>query len=73
MIFYYFCPAYANMKFNYFGGNSIFSFFYIITYNELLAFLMSFKNFVINPFEDDLKMLQYTLIYFLRQRKYDDG
>ena len=33
----------------------------IITYNEVLAFLMSFENFVINPFEDDLKILQYTL------------
>ena len=68
MIFYY---AYANMRFNYFGGNSIFSFFYIITYNELLAFLMSFENFDINPFEDDLKILQY--LTFMRQRSYDDG
>lgn len=43
----------------------------LITYNELLTFLMSFENFDINPFEDDLKILQY--FSFRRQRSYDDG
>ena len=32
---------------------------------------MSFENFDINPFEDDLKILQYFSLK--RQRSYDDG
>ena len=34
---------------------------------------MSFENFDINPFEDDLKILQYLSFMRLSKRSYDDG